>query len=233
MLRLGKNIMLFDGGFGSEIEAKGLGGFVPEELNITHSDAIKEIHLSYNASDFASTNTFGLNRTKYHGNYSIKELALAAINNARISNKLVFFDMGPTGMMLEPLGRLTFDEAYEAFKELVDITKDLVDGYILETFSDLYELKAAVLAVKENCDKKVFASMTFDSSCRTLTGSTPEIMVNTLEGLGVDALGVNCSLGPKELYEVIDRILKCTHTPVIIQPNRGLPKIKNGKTAYD
>ncbi|MBE6137077.1 MAG: homocysteine methyltransferase [Erysipelotrichaceae bacterium] len=233
MLRLGKNIMLFDGGFGSEIEAKGLGGFVPEELNITHSDAIKEIHLSYNASDFASTNTFGLNRIKYHGNYSIKELAYAAINNARISNKLVFFDMGPTGMMLEPLGRLTFDEAYEAFKELVDITKDLVDGYILETFSDLYELKAAVLAVKENCDKKVFASMTFDSSCRTLTGSTPEIMVNTLEGLGVDALGVNCSLGPKELYEVIDRILKCTHTPVIIQPNRGLPKIKNGKTAYD
>lgn len=233
MLRLGKNIMLFDGGFGSEIEAKGLGQYEPVELNITHSEAIKGIHLSYSNADFSTTNTFGLNKIKYKGNYSIKELALAAINNARVANNLVFFDIGPTGMMLEPLGRLTFDEAYDAYKEVVDITKDLVDGYILETFSDLYELKAAVLAVKENCDKKVFASMTFDSSCRTLTGSTPEIMVNTLEGLGVDALGVNCSLGPKELYSVVERIINCTHTPVIIQPNRGLPKIKNGKTSYD
>lgn len=233
MLQLGKKVMIFDGGFGSEIEALGLGSFIPEELNITHSDDIKKIHLSYNSADFISTNTFGLNKIKYKGDYSIKELALAAINNAKIAGKKVFFDIGPTGSMLKPIGLLSFDEAYEAFKEIVLISKDLVDGYICETFSDLYELKACILAIKENSDLPVFASMTFDSNSRTLTGSTPEIVVNTLEGLCVDALGVNCSLGPKELEDVIRRILKVSNTPVIIQPNRGLPKIKNGKTYYD
>lgn len=233
MLRLGKEVLIFDGGMGSEIEKRGLADLIPEELNITHSDVIKEIHKSYSKSDFITTNTFGLNRIKYHGKYDIKEIALKAIENARVTNKYVFFDIGPTGAMLKPIGSLSFDEAYEAFKEIVLYTKDLVDGYIVETFSDLYEMKACLLAIKENCDKKVFATMTFDKTCRTLTGSTPEIVVNTLEGLGVDALGVNCSLGPKELEEVITRILKCTHTPVIIQPNRGLPKIKNGKTVYD
>lgn len=233
MLQLGKRVMIFDGGFGSELEALGLGGFIPEELNITHSNQIKKIHLSYSSADFISTNTFGLNRIKYKGNYSIKELALAAINNAKIAGKKVFFDIGPTGSMLKPIGLLSFDEAYEAFKEIVLISRDLVDGYICETFSDLYELKACVLAIKENSNLPVFASMTFDSNGRTLTGSTPEIVVNTLEGLGADALGVNCSLGPKELEDVITRILKVSNTPVIIQPNRGLPKIKNGKTYYD
>ena len=136
-------------------------------------------------------------------------------------------------MLLKPMGTLTFDDAYEAFKEVVLCSKDKVDGYIVETFSDLYELKAAVLAVKENSDKPLFVTMTFDKTCRTLTGTTPEIMVAFLESMGVDALGVNCSLGPKDLYEVIDRILKCTHTPVIIQPNRGLPKLVDGVSTYD
>ena len=117
------------------------------------------------------------------------------------------FDIGPTGSMLKPIGTLSFDEAYDAFKEIALIAKDYVDGFILETSSDLYELKAAILAVKENApDKLLFTTMTFDKTERTLTGSTPEIMVNTLEGLGVDALGVNCGLGPKELYNVITRI---------------------------
>ncbi len=225
--------MIFDGGMGSEIEKRGVPVTVPEDLNITHPEIIKDIHKSYATADFITTNTFGLNKIKYKGAYDLPTVAAAAIENARAAGKKVFFDIGPTGAMLKPIGTLTFDDACEAFKEVVLASRDKVDGYILETFSDLYELKSAVLAVKENCDKPVFATMTFDNTARTLTGSTPEIMVELLEGLGVDALGVNCSLGPKELEQVISRILAVTHTPVIIQPNRGLPKVKDGKTYYD
>ena len=230
---LGKKVLLFDGGMGSEIEKLGLSHLIPEDLNITHSKEIIGIHKSYSNSDIITTNTFGLSRIKYKGTYDIKELALKAVENARDAGKLVFFDIGPTGKMLKPLGDLSFDDAYENYKEIVLYTKDIVDGYILETFSDLYEIKAAILAVKENSDKPVFATMTFDSSGRTLTGSTPEIVVNTLEGLGVNAGGVNCSLGPKELKPIIEAFIDNSHIPVIIQPNRGLPKLKDGKTYYD
>ena len=230
---LGKKILLFDGGMGSEIEKIGLSHLIPEDLNITHSEEIIKIHKSYSNSDIITANTFGLSRLKYKGSYDIKELAIKAIENARSTGKIVFFDIGPTGKMLKPLGDLEFDDCYNNYKEIVEITKDLVDGYILETFSDLYEIKAAILAVKENCDKPVFATMTFDSSLRTLTGSTPEIVINTLEGLGVDCLGVNCSLGPKELKPIIEKFIDNAHKPIIIQPNRGLPKLKNGKTYYD
>ncbi len=233
MLSIGKELKIFDGGMGSEIEKAGIDFLCPEELNLTHPDLIRTIHQSYSCADFITTNTFGLNKIKYKGSYSIAELCTAAIKHARSTEKSVFFDIGPTGALLQPIGRLSFDDAYEAFCEVVRLSTDMVDGYILETFSDIYELKAAVLAVKENSDKPIFATMTFDKSARTLTGSTPEIMVEVLEGLGVDALGVNCSLGPKELSEVVCRILQSAHIPVIIQPNRGLPKIKNGKTYYD
>ncbi|MDE5896553.1 MAG: homocysteine S-methyltransferase family protein, partial [Clostridia bacterium] len=231
MLRLGKQVIVFDGGFGSEIEKRGLGG-IPEELNITHAEEIKAIHRSYACADCISANTFGLNRIKYKGRYTLKELAFKAIENARSAGKKVFFDIGPTGAMLKPLGTLSFDEAYEAFAEIVEMTKDAVDGYIAETFSDLYEIKACILAVKEHTDKPLFATMTFDGTGRTLTGSTPEIVVNTLEGLGADAIGVNCSLGPKELEGIVSRMLACSSVPVIVQPNRGLPELKDGKTVY-
>ena len=230
--RLGKEIMIFDGGMGSEIEKRGLAGLVPEDLNITHPDAIQDIHKAYKDSDFTTTNTFGLNRIKYHGAYDLKTVCEAAIKNARAAGKYVMLDMGPTGQMLAPLGSLSFDDAYNAFAEMVNIADPLVDGFILETFTDLYEAKAALLAVKENSKKPVFITMTFDGSGRTLTGSTPEIVVNTLEGLGADAVGVNCSLGPKELYPIIDKLVHTAHVPVIIQPNRGLPTLKNGKTVY-
>ncbi len=235
MLSIGEKLRIFDGGMGSELERLGIEFSYTEELNITHADDIRRIHRSYAeaGADFITTNTFGLNRIKYKGSYRIEKLCRAAIENARCTEKEVFFDIGPTGAMLSPLGTLSFDEAYEAFAEVIRISRDYVDGYILETFSDLYELKAAVLAVKENSDKPVFATMTFDRSCRTLTGSTPEIMVSLLEGLGVDALGINCSLGPNELSEAVARVLSCAHIPVILQPNRGLPRLSNGKTAYD
>ena len=217
---------------GSEIEKRGLSG-IPEDLNITHAREIREIHRAYACADCITTNTFGLNRIKYKGGYSLKELALKAVENAREAGKSVFFDIGPTGAALKPLGTLTFDDAYAAFAEMAEYTKESVDGYILETFSDLYEIKAAVLAVKEHTDKPVFATMTFDRSGRTLTGSTPEIVVETLEGLGVDAVGLNCSLGPKESEPIVARFLACCDIPVIVQPNRGLPKLKDGKTVYD
>ncbi len=227
--------MLFDGGMGSEIERMGIKCSHPEDLNITNADSIKSIHKSYAVAgaDFITTNTFGLNRVKYKGNYTLSELADAAIENARAAKATVFFDIGPTGSLLKPIGTLSFDDAYEAFREIVDITAERVDGYILETFSDPYELKAAVLAVKEGSRKPVFATMTFDSNERTLVGTPPEVMVELLEGLGVDALGINCSLGPAEIGGTLSRIVKAAHIPVIIQPNRGLPKIKNGSTVYD
>ncbi|MDE6667980.1 MAG: homocysteine S-methyltransferase family protein [Clostridia bacterium] len=231
MLRLGEKVTVFDGGMGSELEKLGFDG-CPEELNITHPEVIKEIHRSYSCADCIMTNTFGLNKIKYKGKYPIKELALKAVENARAAGKKVIFDIGPTGAMIEPLGTMTFDEAYEAFAEIVEYTKDLVDGYIAETFSDLYEIKACILAIKEHSDKPVFATMTFDSTGRTLTGSTPEIVANTLEGLGVDALGVNCSAGPKELTGVVESFLKYSGVPVMVQPNRGLPVLKDGKTQY-
>ncbi len=235
MLSIGTELRIFDGGMGSELEKSGISFVCPEELNITHPSLIQSIHQSYAVSgaDFITTNTFGLNRIKYKGDYSLASLCSSAIANARVSGKEVFFDIGPTGAMMQPMGSLSFDDAYDAYREIVSLSCDQVDGYILETFSDLYELKAAVLAVKESCDKPIFATMTFDKSARTLTGTTPEIMVELLEGLGVDALGVNCSLGPKELQEVVLRILDCAHIPVLIQPNRGLPKLDHGKTVYD
>ncbi len=232
MLRLGKKVIVLDGAMGTQLEDMGLEG-CPEDFNITASEKIKAIHRSYSAADIILTNTFGLNKIKYRGAFSIEEVALRAIENARAAKKSVFFNIGPTGAMLKPLGTLLFDGAYSAFAELAEITKDLVDGYFVETFSDLYEAKACVLALKEHADKPIYVTMTFDSSCRTLTGSTPEIVANTLEGLGVDALGVNCSLGPKEMESVVKRLLAATDLPVIVEPNRGLPKLQNGKTVYE
>jgi len=226
-------IKIFDGGMGSTLEELGLITECVEDLNITHSDAIKSIHKSYSVADYITTNTFGLNKFKYTGKYSIKEVALKAIENAKVVNKKTFFDIGPTGLLMKPLGSLSFEDAYECFKELVLITKDYVDGYIVETFSDLLEIKACILAIKENSNKQVFATMTFQANGRTLTGTSPEIMVNTLEGLNVDVLGVNCSLGPKDLIPIVEKIMTYTHTPVLVQANRGIPKYNNGKATYE
>ena len=233
-----QKIMIFDGGFGSELNKLNLPlGTINEELNITNKSAIINIHKNYvNAgSDFITTNTFGANRLKMaKAKYPLKDIILAAINNAKEANpKYVMLDIGPIGQLIEPLGTLKFDEAYDIFKEIVLIARDLVDGFILETFTDIYELKAAILAVKENSDKLCFATMSFEANGRSLTGTTPEVMTAVVEGLGVDALGVNCSLGPVELKPIVKRILDSSNIPVIVQPNRGLPKIENGKTIYD
>ncbi len=225
-------VIVFDGGFGSELERLGLSGGIPEELNITAAEKIQSIHRSYSCADVATTNTFGLNPIKYHGKYSLREISVKAVENARASGNAVFFDVGPTGAMMQPMGELSFEKAYDAFKQVAEVSRDIADGYIVETFSDLYEAKACILALKENSNLPIFATMTFDSTGRTLTGSTPEIVANTLSGLGVDALGVNCSLGPKELMPIVERLLASTDLPIIVQPNRGLPVLENGKTVY-
>lgn len=235
-----QKVEIFDGGFGSELQKRGMkAGEVPEELNIINPKMIIDIHSSYVMAgcDYITCNSFGLNSIKLKDSkYSVKELVLAACNNALAASKgqKIMFDIGPIGRMLKPLGDLSFDDAYDCFKEVVLYSRDLVDGYILETFSDLYELKAAILAVRENSENKLlYATMTFDEGGRTLTGTTPEIMTLTLEGLGVDALGVNCSLGPWDLVPILKKILSITHTPVIVQANRGLPRISKGITIYD
>ncbi len=227
-----RKVTVFDGGFGSELERRGVLAPVPEDLNLTDAETVRAIHRAYSMADIISTNSFGLNRIKYRGKFSLQEVAKAAVENARTAGKKVFFDVGPTGGMMQPLGTLTFEEAYEAFSEVAQLTKDDVDGYIVETFSDLKELKACVLALREQTAKPIYATMTFDRTCRTLNGTTPEIVAALLENLGVDALGVNCSLGPKELKPVVERFLAVAHVPVIVQPNRGLPQLVDGKTQY-
>lgn len=232
---LGKKLLIFDGGMGSELERLGLGECDPSELNITRPEQVCAIHRAYAqaGADIITANSFGLNAVRYRGGYPLEELVNAAVRNARSAGKKVFFDVGPTGALLAPVGTLTFDEAYEAYAQIARLTAGLVDGYIAETFSDLYELKACVLALKEHADKPVFATVTFDGTGRTLTGSTPEIVTLLLEGLGVDALGVNCSAGPAELFPLVQRMLAVTELPVIVQPNRGLPAFKGGKTVYE
>jgi 5-methyltetrahydrofolate--homocysteine methyltransferase len=233
--RLGHEVMIFDGAFGTELEKRGIMSKMPELLNITNKDEIADIHRSYIEAgcDFITTNTFGANRIKMPGE-DLKCVIESAIELAKRhrTTQYVMCDIGPLGKMLYPMGELTFDEAYEAFKEMVLIAKDKVDGFILETFTDLYELKCALLAVKENCDKPVFTTMTFDNTGHTLTGTSPRIMAELMSNMGADAIGVNCSLGPRDLIPIVNELLQYCDKPVLVQPNRGIPALHNGRACY-
>ncbi|MCR5114960.1 MAG: homocysteine S-methyltransferase family protein [Bacteroidales bacterium] len=232
---LGKSILIFDGAFGTELEKRGIMSKCPEMLNITAPDQIAAIHKSYIEAgcDFITTNTFGANRIKMPDldrTMAIRS-AIGLASRFRTTQK-VMMDIGPLGKMLYPMGELTFDDAYEAFKEMVVTARDLVDGFILETFTDLYELKCALLAVKENSDKPVFTTMTFDATGHSLTGTSPRIMAELMCNMGADAVGVNCSLGPDDLRPIVAELLQYSDKPVLVQPNRGLPTLKNGKATY-
>lgn len=242
--RLGKNLLIFDGAMGTQLQNAGLSaGDIPEELNIDRPDLLKTIHMNYlkAGADFITTNTFGCNRLKMaESKYEAKDMLLAAVENARAArteagredDSYIVLDIGPIGQLLEPMGTLTFDEAYDIILEQVEAVKDKVDLVLFETMSDLYEVKAGVLAVKEHTDLPVFVTMTFEQNGRTLSGNDPETFVNVVEGLGVDALGVNCSLGPDELKPIIGEILEKSSIPVILQPNAGLPCLEHGETHY-
>ena len=199
-----------------------------ELLNITDPEAIMRIHRMYveSGADIIYANTFGANRFKLaKSGHTVEEVVSAGIANAKkaaAGQALVALDLGPIGQLLEPAGTLRFEDAYEVYRELVLAGKG-ADVIVIETMTDLYEVKAAVLAAKENSDKPVLVTMTFEENMRTFTGVSPECMVAVLEGLGADAIGVNCSLGPEELFPVLDRICALTTLPVIAKPNAGLP----------
>lgn len=225
-----KEFILLDGAMGTLIQKSGVQyKSVPETLNITHPELIASFHKAYidAGSDIVYANTFGANAYKLkESGYSVEEIISSAVKNAKKAaegtNALVALDIGPIGQLVEPAGSLSFDEAYEYFKEEIIAGKD-ADIIVFETMTDLYELKAGVLAAKENSDKPVIATMTFERNGRTFTGVSPASMAVTLAGLGVDAVGVNCSLGPDELEGVVSEISKYTDLPIIIKANAGLP----------
>ena len=225
-----QNYIVLDGAMGTMLQKSGeMGDVLPEVLNIEKHELITNIHKAYidAGANVVYANTFGANRYKMKdAGYSVEELIGAAINNAKNAIKdtgsKVALDMGPIGKLLEPLGDLSFEEAYNIFKEEVIAGRD-ADLIVIETMTDLLETKAAVLAAKENSDKPVMVTMTFEENRRTFTGVSIPSMCHTLEGLGVDALGVNCSLGPKELLPIVEEIVGLVKVPVIVKANAGLP----------
>jgi len=231
--------LIFDGAMGTMLQTYGLKtGELPESYNIIHPEIIEKIQREYVAAgaDIITTNTFGANRYKLgeHG-LDPEKVIKRAVKIARkaAEDKLVALDLGPIGQLMEPYGPLAFDEAYEIFKEQIIAGSQAADVILIETMSDVYEAKAAILAAKKNCRLPIFCTMTFERDGRTLSGTDPLTMVNILQSLGVDALGINCSLGPKETLPLIEEIVKFSKVPVIAQPNAGLPKMVNGKTLFD
>ncbi|NFP90573.1 homocysteine S-methyltransferase family protein [Clostridium sporogenes] len=237
-----ENILIFDGAMGTMLQKLGLKiSDLPEELNILEPEKIINIHRKYveAGAKVITTNTFGANELKLkNSEFSVEIIVDKAIDNVKKArgNKeiLIALDIGPIGQLLEPMGTLKFEEAYEIFKrQAIQGQKSGADIILIETMTDLYEAKAAILAAKENTNLPVFCTMTFEKNKRTFTGCTPLSMVLTLEGLGVDALGVNCSLGPNELGDIVDEIIEYSSIPIMVQPNAGLPTVKEGKAIYN
>ena len=240
-----KRKVFFDGGMGSLLQEKGLkAGEFPEMWNVDKSDVVKDIHKEYllSGADIISANTFGCNSLKFdkEGNYSVENIIRSGVRNAKDAVKesgkdaYVALDIGPTGKLLKPLGDLDFNDAYEIYKEIILFgVKENPDIILIETMSDGYEAKAAILAAKENCDLPVFVSMTLGEDGKLLTGGNAESIIAMMEGLRVDVIGLNCGLGPLQLKPFISKMLEVSSTPLMINPNAGLPRSEGGKTVYD
>ena len=231
--RLNKEWLFWDGGMGTLLQEMGLrGGELPETWNLTRPEAILKIQSDYlrAGSDVITTNTFGANRLKYPDD--LEEVVTAAVNLAKRAREeagrpdaFVALDLGPTGRLLSPLGELDFEDAVSIFAETVKIGVNTgADLIIIETMSDTYEEKAAVLAAKENSKLPVVATNVYDENGKLLTGGGVEPTVALLEGLGVDALGINCGTGPKNMLPVVERLVKAASVPVLVSPNAGLPE---------
>lgn len=237
--KLRENILIFDGAMGTMLQAAGLPtGGLPELYNLTNPDIVKNIHKAYvdAGADIITTNTFQANEFKLKDSgHTVEEIIESGIMLAKASGaKYTALDIGPLGQLMKPMGTLDFDTAYNAFARQIRVgVKAGADVILLETMSDILEIKAAVLAVRELCDLPVFVSMTYQSDGRTFVGCDPQTAAITFSALRVDALGVNCSLGPKELGATVDELLKYSSVPVLVQPNAGLPQIRNGQTVYD
>lgn len=236
MLDFSKHFYMLDGGMGTMLQAYGLEpGEPPALLAVTNPELITSIHRQYveAGADILYANTFGTNRYKLEGyGYSPGQIIDSAIKAARAACKedtLVALDVDPLGELLEPMGTLTFEEAYDAFCEVVKQGEASgADLIVIETMTDLYEVKAAVLAVKEQTNLPVMVSMTFEETGRTFTGTSIECMTAVLEGLGVDAVGINCSLGPVEIFPLAEKMCQLTDLPVFVKPNAGLPDPRTG-----
>lgn len=238
------NVLILDGGMGTLLQGMGLtAGELPERWNISHPESIVDIHRRYYdaGSNVVNTNTFGASILKFSP-CELEEIVRSAINNARKAmeqskskkEKWVALDIGPTGRMLAPYGDLDFEDVVKVFAETVKLgVKYGADLIFIETMNDSYETKAALLAAKENSSLPVFVSNAYGADGKLMTGADPAAMVALLEGMGADAIGVNCSLGPKALAGVVEEYLKYASVPVIVKPNAGLPKSVDGKTVYD
>ncbi len=230
---------------GSLLQEAGLKpGELPGTWNITHPEELVRIHKAYleAGADIVTTNTFGVDRLKYNETtpFQLEPVIRAAVKNAkeaiRQSGKQAWIglDMGPTGKLLKPMGDLAFEDCCAIYREVVEIGADAgADFILIETMSDSYETKAAVLAAKEGCDLPIFVTVTFDERGKLLTGGSPASIVAMLEGLGVDVVGMNCGLGPIQMKDILKDILQVSSVPVMINPNAGLPRSENGKTVYD
>lgn len=229
-LLLNKEFIILDGAMGTMLQKAGLPlGEMPEILCVTHNEQIADIHKQYieAGADIVYTNTFGANSYKLkNSGYTVEDIIPQAVKAAKKAaentDTLTALDIGPIGQLLEPAGSLSFEEAYEIFKEQIVAGKD-ADLIVFETMTDLLEIKAAVLAAKENSDKPVICTMTFEKNKRTFTGVSVSSMAITLSGLGVDAIGVNCSLGPEELLPIVEEMSLWTSLPIVVKPNAGLP----------
>lgn len=238
------NIVYLDGGMGTLLQKNGLQpGELPERWNISHPEVIKEIHKSYydSGSNIVNTNTFGANSLKFDAD-ELSEIIYHAVKNADEARKassgkqekFIALDVGPTGKLLKPLGDLDFEDAVKAFAEVISLgVKYGVDLITIETMNDSYETKAAVLAAKENSDLPIIVTNAYGENGRLMTGADPAVMAAMLEGMGIDAIGANCSLGPKQLMGVMDELLNYCSVPVAFKPNAGLPKSDGKVTYYD
>lgn len=236
---LKKRKLYFDGGTGTVLQSMGLKpGEKPETWNIEKPELITELHRQYfkAGANIVKTNTFGLNRFKFD---NVEKYAKAAVECAKTAasefeNKFVAFDIGPTGKLLEPIGELPFEEAVSAFAEVAVCAERYgADLILIETMNDSYETKAAVLAAKENTSLPIFVTNVYDETGKLMTGADAHAMIALLEGLGVDAVGMNCSLGPDKMIPVVKEFARYSSLPIIVNPNAGLPSIVNGKTVYD
>ena len=241
-----KELVYFDGGTGTSLQNMGLlPGEMPELWNFTHSDEIISLHKAYieAGANIIKTNTFGANPLKFadDSEYNYKNIIEKAVENVkkaieilgRKENIFIAFDMGPLGRLLKPYGDLDFEEAVELFAKQVRVAGSCgVDLILIETMNDSYETKAAVLACKENCDLPVFVTNAYDKTQKLMTGADAKAMIAMLEGLGADAIGVNCSLGPDLLKNIVKIYCEYSSLPIIANPNAGLPEMKDGKTVY-
>lgn len=240
-----KKRYVLDGGMGTMLQSAGMS---PEEttteFGLAHPEILTQIHKKYieAGADIVYASTFGTNRFKKKeiGECTLQEAVRIQVRAAVKAKEImaaqgrevaVAIDLGPLGELLEPMGTLSFEDAYDAFREVIQAGCDLADLIVIETMTDLYEVKAAVLAAKETCDLPVIVTMTFEENGRTFTGVSLEAMVLTLEGLGVDAMGINCSLGPVEIFPMAEKLRSLTDLPLVIKPNAGLPDPATG--AYD